>query len=1226
MPGIGSAIGMQGAVSGSLGVGGRPKIDSQSPPPMKTLVYNPAARIIIARGNRQYDVSSDLVNGGVVRPIDAAASLQFTLNNRDLRYNGLFDRMDRVILFLKRIKTIQVFSGYLDDCPYLQLYPGTVTFRATCTMKRLKYTWWDPSLAESMALFGTGSGNPSTQVQGDGTTVPGVKPIGSILRDVLVNVGGWDQDKIIIENFPMKFMNLVRNWQAQNMAHDEGKVQAFLQQLLGDDHSMGGGASASANPALTLGPQVIGAPNYIATMINICDQLGWGPNTNDMQHAQQMQQAAAAGQSNTPGAASASTAFKGIETAAQSWQGTYRNSDAAILALACAMGENPPVPRVMANSAVEGSEQILHDGIATSGTGVGLYNQTTGGQWGDVAQRMNPEASTRAFYMALGRIDWRNMDPAAAIQAVQGSAIPGKYAPYIQPATAAIQAARGPATDIGAALGSTATANNPLSPAGLISTGQAAAGLLPSVGTTPGGTNPNSLSALAGAAKPNPDAMSAIVAGMSYIGSPYDQIRPPVRGRGVDCIAEGTLIATARGDIPIESLTTEDMVLTRRGYRRVLRAWKVRDDAPVAELRRDGHVLRGTPDHRVWTENRGWVPLGKVTSVDTLVLCPTQRSEFVFDAAQNIEAALRANIAHGNAPMRPIAPGAARRSSSRGSRTTATPNPTGHRTGHISRTLATDPCTSPSGDITMGEISRRGMKCTMSTTTPSTTTRLTWHWSSSPSTGEKARLIDVFMSTCAPNAGASSRHTGPARASVGSVVENTSKTTTIVGTTNVYDITVEGDPEFFANGILVHNCSGLTSLAYKSIGIDIGGNTYSQLAQLRGRETTPDRLQPGDLIFPHEGHTFMWLGNAGVPGGPNMILESSGSGWTGNGPSPDGPRVKVNHYNMSSMLAMFHVADFGGWDPSVKFNEPALMGPGYAPGSFGTATSGTGSSAGGGSTEPIARNLFTYQFNYPAYAPKIAALFDGERSLINCEPLINVVQMLCKATMRSWCSSPKGDFVAWYPDYFGLEGKQAVMRLEDIELKDVTINLNDYSLITHAYVAAQTSGGGEPISPLGWLQSGVATVENENLFQQMARISPQLGEEAMTGRDILTRFGARPFLQEYTMVASPELRQLLAIHHFMQGWANQFSSNAQFCFLPELFPGMRIEFVGHNLQVYVTQVEHSFDYQNGFKTYATITAPSVPRGVQSQLNQLQSLSPAVLLEKASELLSMIGMG
>jgi len=75
MPGIGSAIGMQGAVSGSLGVGGRPKIDSQSPPPMKTLVYNPAARIIIARGNRQYDVSSDLVNGGVVRPKSFAAML-----------------------------------------------------------------------------------------------------------------------------------------------------------------------------------------------------------------------------------------------------------------------------------------------------------------------------------------------------------------------------------------------------------------------------------------------------------------------------------------------------------------------------------------------------------------------------------------------------------------------------------------------------------------------------------------------------------------------------------------------------------------------------------------------------------------------------------------------------------------------------------------------------------------------------------------------------------------------------------------------------------------------------------------------------------------------------------------------------------------------------------------------------------------------------------------------
>lgn len=936
-------VGIGSAVSGGLNLAGKPQINADSPPPMKTLVYSPSARIIIARGSRQYDVSGDLVSGGVLRPSDAVANLQFTLNNKELRYNGLFDRMDRVILFLKRIKVIQVFSGYLDDVPYLQLFPGTVTFRASCTMKRLQHTWWDPAQVASQALF-QNAGGDAAQVVGDGTTSGGIKPIGSIIRDLLTQVGGWDPDQIHIENFPMKFLDLARQWMAANAAHDQQQADNFLQLMLGDDHSGGVGATSSANPALTLGPQVVGAPNYIATMIRVCDSMGLGPSTSDLQLAQNVGQAAQSGQSSMVG--SQDPGWPALQAAAQNWQDQYRNTDAAILALACTMVETNPGPRILANPSVPESYNFPHDGEGSNGTSVGMYQQISGGQWGDVAQRMNAEASTRAFYIALNRIDWKNMEPGAAIQAVQGSSYPGRYTPMVAAATATIRAMRADMSS-----GKTTLPTNSLSPASLIGTAQDATSLVPNLGPIAGGgSSPSSASQLVGAGKPSPDAMQAIAAGLSYVGSPYDQIRPPVRGVGVDC-------------------------------------------------------------------------------------------------------------------------------------------------------------------------------------------------------------------------------------------------------------------------------SGLTSMAYRSIGIDIGGNTYDQLSRNRGREVSAAQIQPGDICFPSEGHTFMWLGN-GYPGGggADFILESSGSDWSHNGPSSDGPRVKPNHYNLGSMIAIFHIADFGGWDPTVKYNEPSLMGPGYSPGTFGGSTTGTGASAlgaGGNGQEPIARNLFTYQFNYPAFAPKIAAFFDGERSLIECEPLIQMVQALCKATLRSWCSSPTGHFVAWYPDYFGLDGKQAVMNIEDIEMKDVSINLNDYSLITHAYVATGYATG-ESMGPWGWLQSGVATVENEALFQQMIKVAPNTGEQ-MTGADVLARFGARPFMKEYTMVQSTELRQLLAIHHFMEGWANQFATNVQFTFMPELFPGMRLNLVSHNLQVYVTQVQHTFDYAHGFSTQATITAPSIPNGTM-QVNQAASLSPNTVLEKSQDLL------
>jgi hypothetical protein len=94
------------------------------------------------------------------------------------------------------------------------------------------------------------------------------------------------------------------------------------------------------------------------------------------------------------------------------------------------------------------------------------------------------------------------------------------------------------------------------------------------------------------------------------------------------CFAAGTLITTSRGLVPIENVTTEDRVLTRRGLRKVLRSWQsgVR---PVVKLSfSDGRTLTCTPDHKIWTENRGFVEAVTLTHSDTLVIDPSWRKSF----------------------------------------------------------------------------------------------------------------------------------------------------------------------------------------------------------------------------------------------------------------------------------------------------------------------------------------------------------------------------------------------------------------------------------------------------------------------------------------------------------------------------------------------------------------------------------------------------------------------
>jgi hypothetical protein len=205
-----------------------------------------------------------------------------------------------------------------------------------------------------------------------------------------------------------------------------------------------------------------------------------------------------------------------------------------------------------------------------------------------------------------------------------------------------------------------------------------------------------------------------------------------------------------------------------------------------------------------------------------------------------------------------------------------------------------------------------------------------------------------------------------------------------------------------------------------------------------------------------------------------------------------------------------------------------------------------------------------------------------------------MIQAVAGASLRNFASAPDGSFMAYYPDHFGLDGKKAVVILEDIELRDVKINFSDDNLTTHVYVAGDHSflGLESNVNPLAWLETaGSVTVEHDWLFQRLQKIAP--GDTGnIDGMELMKRFGVRPLKVPVAMAGAESLEFLLACQYFMEKWAQQYETSCSFTFLPELFPGMRVILAGHDLQVYVSEVTHTFDWEGGFSTSAVIMAPS----------------------------------
>lgn len=168
---------------------------------MGTLIYAPAIEVRIATADGTiYDVSADVSQFNMNRPI-GIASLNLTLTNAARKYDGVFAPMDRVVVYLRRVSRMLVFSGYLDQVPVFSTFPGSVKLRASCSLKRLQHFMWDPTTAASINVLKPVNPEQDKQVVDGGTAARTVR--------VLNEIAGWPKEQIHIASVPASWVEKV---------------------------------------------------------------------------------------------------------------------------------------------------------------------------------------------------------------------------------------------------------------------------------------------------------------------------------------------------------------------------------------------------------------------------------------------------------------------------------------------------------------------------------------------------------------------------------------------------------------------------------------------------------------------------------------------------------------------------------------------------------------------------------------------------------------------------------------------------------------------------------------------------------------------------------------------------------------------------------------------------------------------------------------------------------
>lgn len=335
----------------------------------------------------------------------------------------------------------------------------------------------------------------------------------------------------------------------------------------------------------------------------------------------------------------------------------------------------------------------------------------------------------------------------------------------------------------------------------------------------------------------------------------HERVLDAIEDKNNHCLVGSTLVTTYRGDIPIRDIERGDLVMTRIGWRSVLKSWKASDSAPIWRVTAsNGATLEGTAEHEVWTENRGFVRIDSLEYGDIVATCrdgqPTRSAASASESSSTVEhigATLNQNArsfattsrrSAGTACTAPFGNIITERSQTAITSTTrmaifsTTTSPTLNASRSTSMRSSTAsglcPQRKPQTSLECGSLQKRGTAATPDAngteSTPQTASPN--HTFASPEHARNAANNtlanrDHFSATpiAARRSGASPESTtnrAPAQSA-----ERYSSSTDIQARSHahvvavcrteksapVYDLEVDEAHEFFANGILVHNCN-----------------------------------------------------------------------------------------------------------------------------------------------------------------------------------------------------------------------------------------------------------------------------------------------------------------------------------------------------------------------------------------------------------------------------------
>jgi hypothetical protein len=386
------------------------------------------------------------------------------------------------------------------------------------------------------------------------------------------------------------------------------------------------------------------------------------------------------------------------------------------------------------------------------------------------------------------------------------------------------------------------------------------------------------------------------------------------------------------------------------------------------------------------------------------------------------------------------------------------------------------------------------------------------------------------------------------------------------------------------------DCSGLTMQAYSAVGITLPHNAEAQarytsayfVPPSNGKNWAMSDLSAGDLLFfiggggvdagagtvPAIGHVALYIGNG-------QLFEAAG---------------QVGGAGINPVLGRL---DGVGTDVVIYVTRPILMQSSLNP----NTGAWTNTNENGG--VDAAYRLFNILFQPSQFSSALSNTLRGDFAPANDESLLTSVAQVCAGSMRSFMSGPNGDFIAFFPDYFGINNTQAVWDIEDVEIIDLHLQINDDELVTHVYTigdTGETDSPGQTPTSADWLASaGEVSIMSKHIMDQILNMQSNTGFLS-DPTAFMQRFGLRPMQQQMSIIRSHYYEFFASLYTFLQQWAKQYSTDVKICFMPELYPGMRMNIKNHGVCVYIEGVTHTFDYQNGFATYPTISCPSSPAG------------------------------